>query len=230
VLRRERASGSIWPTRWTAILPGPVSGTFAVALGMFVVTAVALSVNLARQRDSIGWVQHTDEVLRNISAVEARILEAESGERGYLLTGESSYLDSYDRSQADIPESLAALRRAVSDNPSQIQRLDELRPSIEARLAEFKQIVELGPTRLNEALAMLRTARSRQLMNGLELVAKLRDRRISIPAILMTAHLDENMRKRAAAVGISVVEKPLLANRLLDWVREAFDGHLNSSA
>ena len=160
---RERASGSIWPARWKVILPGPVSGTFAIALGMFVVTAIALSVNLARQRESLGWVQHTDQVLRNAAAIETRILQAESGERGYLLTGESSYFDSYNHSRAEIPELLATLRQAVSDNPSQIQRLEELRPSVEARLAEFKQIIELGPARLSEALAMLRTARSRQL-------------------------------------------------------------------
>jgi two-component system sensor kinase FixL len=160
---RERASGTIWPTRRKVILPGAVSGTFAIALGLFVFAAVALGVNLVRQRDSYDWVQHTNEVLRNISAVEKAILEAESGERGYLLTGESSYLNSYNRSQADIPRLLEALRQTVFDNPSQIHRLDELRPSVEARLAEFKQIVELGPMRLNEALAMLHTARSRQL-------------------------------------------------------------------
>jgi two-component system sensor kinase FixL len=160
---RERASGTIWPTRRKVILPGAVSGTFAIALGLFVFAAVALGVNLVRQRDSYDWVQHTNEVLRNISAVEKAILEAESGERGYLLTGESSYLNSYNRSQADIPRLLEALRQTVFDNPSQIHRLDELRPSVEARLAEFKQIVELGPMRSNEALAMLHTARSRQL-------------------------------------------------------------------
>jgi two-component system, LuxR family, sensor kinase FixL len=132
-------------------------------LGLFLVAAVALGVNLARQRDSYGWVQRTNEVLRNISAVEKAILEAESGERGYLLTGESSYLNSYNRSQAAIPRLLEALRQAVFDNPSQSQRLDVLRPTVEARLAEFKQIVELGPMRLSEALAMLQTARSRQL-------------------------------------------------------------------
>jgi FixJ family two-component response regulator len=66
-------------------------------------------------------------------------------------------------------------------------------------------------------------------MNGLGLVGVLRDRRISIPAILMTAHPDENMRKQAAASGIPIVEKPLLGTRLLDSIREAFDGHLNSS-
>ena len=165
---RESAPGTIWPRRWKLTLPGPVSGTLAIALGMFVVAAVALTVNLTRQRDSFGWVEHTNEVLRNISAVETRILEAESGERGFLLTGESSYFDSYTRSQADIPKLLEALRQALSDNPSQILRLEELRSSIDARLAEFKQIVELGPTRLNEALAILRTARSRHLTTLIE--------------------------------------------------------------
>jgi len=67
-------------------------------------------------------------------------------------------------------------------------------------------------------------------MNGLGLVAVLRDRRVSIPAILMTAHPDENMRKQAAAAGIPIVEKPLLSTRLLDSVREAFDGHTDSSS
>jgi two-component system, LuxR family, response regulator FixJ len=66
-------------------------------------------------------------------------------------------------------------------------------------------------------------------MNGLGLVAVLQDRLISIPTILMTAHPDENMRKQAAASGIPIVEKPLLGTRLLDSIREAFDGHLNSS-
>jgi two-component system, LuxR family, sensor kinase FixL len=144
-------------------LPGPVSGTLAIAVALFVITAIALAVNLSRQRESFGWIEHTNNVLRNTSGLEKGILEAESGERGYLLTGERSYFDNYDRARADIPGLLAALRQAVSDNPSQVQRLDELRPGIEARLAEFKQIVELGPTRLTEALAILQTARSRQL-------------------------------------------------------------------
>jgi two-component system, LuxR family, sensor kinase FixL len=111
---RERASGTVWPTRWKLILPGAVSGTFAIALGLSVVAAVALGFNLAQQRGSYGWVQHTNEVLNNISAVERAILEAESEERGYLLTGESSYLNTYSRSHAEIPRLLEALGQAVS--------------------------------------------------------------------------------------------------------------------
>jgi two-component system, LuxR family, sensor kinase FixL len=135
----------------------------ATAVGLFIAAAIALAINFSRQSENFGWVEHTNEVLRNISALENGVLEAESGERGYLLTGESSYFDSYNRAQAEVPKLLEQVRQAVADNPRQAQRLDELRPSVEARLAEFKQVVELGPMRLNEALAILQTARSRQL-------------------------------------------------------------------
>jgi two-component system sensor kinase FixL len=165
---RDAASGAVRLTRAKGILPGLASGTLALAAAMFVLAAIALAVSLGRQRESFRWVEHTNEVLRSVSALERRILEAESGERGYLLTGERAYRDSHDRSQADIPGLFAAVREAVSDNPVQLQRLDELRPSIESRLTELRQVVELGPARANEALAILRTARSRQLTAVIE--------------------------------------------------------------
>jgi FixJ family two-component response regulator len=66
-------------------------------------------------------------------------------------------------------------------------------------------------------------------IDGLGVVAVLRDRRILIPAILMTANPDENMRKQAAAAGIRIIEKSLLGTYLLDSVHEAFEGRFNSS-
>jgi len=55
-------------------------------------------------------------------------------------------------------------------------------------------------------------------MNGLELVTQLRDRRVSIPAILITSLPSNNLRNRAAAAGISIVEKPVLGNSLVDSI------------
>jgi two-component system, LuxR family, sensor kinase FixL len=162
------SAGANWLAGWRQILPGPVPGLLAIALGLSIIAAVALSFNLARLRESFAWVEHTNEILRNIAAAERALLEAESGERGYLLTGENSYLDSYNRSQAQIPGLLDTLNRSVSDNPGQTQLLSELRQNIDARLAEFKQAVELGPLRLNDALAVLSTARSHQLTPVIE--------------------------------------------------------------
>jgi two-component system, LuxR family, response regulator FixJ len=66
-------------------------------------------------------------------------------------------------------------------------------------------------------------------MNGLELVAQLRDRQVLIPDILITPAPSQNLRDRATAAGISIVEKPLLGSRLLDSIREAFDGQIKSA-
>lgn len=143
-------------------------GLLSVALALFLVAGVALTFNLNRLRDSFAWVEHTNEVLRNISAVERALLQAESAERGYLLTGGDSYRDSYAGASAEIPRLLETLKGLVSDNPVQSQRLEDLTASLNARLGEFKLAVDYGPGRLNEALAILSTARFRQLTPHIE--------------------------------------------------------------
>ena len=92
-------------------------GLLSVTLALFLVAGVALTFNLNRLRDSFAWVEHTNEVLRNISAVERALLQAESAERGYLLTGGDSYRDSYADASAEIPQLLETLKGSVSDNP-----------------------------------------------------------------------------------------------------------------
>jgi two-component system, LuxR family, sensor kinase FixL len=158
----------IWPIAWKLMLPGRVSAFLAIALTLFVGAAAALNLNLSRLRDSFAWVEHTNEVLRNISACERALLEAESGERGYLLTGDSSYLDSYNRSRTQIARVPDLLRQLVSDNPDQTRRLADLNQSINARLEEFQHAIEAGPGRLNDALAILTTARSTRLTPQIE--------------------------------------------------------------
>jgi two-component system, LuxR family, response regulator FixJ len=170
-----------WLSPWKAMPSRLVPALLAAALGLFIIAVVALAFNLVRLKSSFSYVEHTNEVLRNISSSERALLEAESGERGYLLTGESSYLDSYNRSRALLPAGLEALRQLVSDNPVQIRRLDELRASIDARLAELEQVVELGPSRTDDALAILKTARSKQLTPRIETqLAQLRQAELSL--------------------------------------------------
>jgi FixJ family two-component response regulator len=58
-------------------------------------------------------------------------------------------------------------------------------------------------------------------MNGLELVAALRDRGVDSPAILITSDPPARLRREAAAAGLTLVEKPLLGNGLADAIRSA---------
>jgi FixJ family two-component response regulator len=65
-------------------------------------------------------------------------------------------------------------------------------------------------------------------MNGLELVARLREREKTLPAVLITSP-DDNLRNQAAALSVIMVDKPMLGGPLLNAVRAAFDGETTSS-
>jgi two-component system response regulator FixJ len=58
-------------------------------------------------------------------------------------------------------------------------------------------------------------------MNGLALLQSLRQRGTTMPAILITTHPSPALRARASAMGIGIVEKPLLGNTLLEELRAA---------
>ena len=58
-------------------------------------------------------------------------------------------------------------------------------------------------------------------MNGLDLLARLRDRKVSLPAILITTAPSAAVRRRAASAGVRLVEKPLLSDALFQGIRAA---------
>src|ERR1700741_1980546 len=58
-------------------------------------------------------------------------------------------------------------------------------------------------------------------ISGIDLIIKLRDRKILAPAIIITTHPNAALKKRAAESGIPIVEKPLLGGALLDSIHRA---------
>jgi two-component system sensor kinase FixL len=122
----------------------------------------ALLLNLGHFRESLRLVEHTGEVLRCIWATEVALVQAESDERAWVLSGERSYLKSYQREASTVAGSLRTLGRLVGDNREQTERLKNLDDMAQARLSAFARVVELGPGRLDEALAILATERQRQ--------------------------------------------------------------------
>ena len=58
-------------------------------------------------------------------------------------------------------------------------------------------------------------------IDGLALLAQLRGRGVDLPAVLITTNPRRDLRRRAAAAGVAIVEKPLLGDALIDAVRQA---------
>lgn len=61
--------------------------------------------------------------------------------------------------------------------------------------------------------------------NGLDLLRELKRRNVTLPAILITTHPTDMVRKRASSAGVAIIEKPLFSNALSDAVRETFARH-----
>src|SRR5579875_2556486 len=88
---------------------------FALLL-IFIVAAIGLAI---RQQDASQWVAHTLAVENRVSTLLSLIQEAESGQRGYLLTRQASFLNRYTASTRRLAPELDAFGQQVSDNPAQ---------------------------------------------------------------------------------------------------------------
>ncbi|MGC8639072.1 MAG: CHASE3 domain-containing protein [Isosphaeraceae bacterium] len=88
-------------------------------------------------------VAHTHEVLDLIGEVQNALLDAETGQRGYLLTGREQYLQPYRAALRRFDEDMAALKRKTSDNLRQQARIKKLADMSSLRLAWLKKGIEL---------------------------------------------------------------------------------------
>jgi signal transduction histidine kinase len=109
-----------------------------VALAVTVLTAVWLD---AGQQRAFGWVQHTLEVENRLSTIMTELQDAESSERGYVLSGRGEFLAPYDRSVYRLETEIDALALEVSDNPRQMAAVSRLRGVVQRRLALAQESV-----------------------------------------------------------------------------------------
>ena len=122
---------------------------FGLAALTLVVIAAASYRNAARLIDNDVWVAHSHQVRIDIAELISLMKDAETGQRGFLITGDDAYLAPYLMAVGAINAALDEVRRMTSDNPNQQRRLAAAAPLIDTKLAELKQTIDL---RRNEGL------------------------------------------------------------------------------
>ncbi len=91
---------------------------------------------------SFRWVEHTYEVHLELENTLLLLKDAETVERNFLVSKDSTYFEPYASIQHDLDQSLKRLRNLVSDNPVQIENTKELKLKIEKRLAALNTTAE----------------------------------------------------------------------------------------
>ncbi|MEP6670277.1 MAG: CHASE3 domain-containing protein, partial [Chthoniobacter sp.] len=72
------------------------------------------------------WVAHTREVMEIEERTQRHLMEMEGGRRGFIMTGDESYLRGFEEAQAQIIENFNALKTYTADTPQQTLKLDRL--------------------------------------------------------------------------------------------------------
>ena len=82
---------------------------------------------------------HTHEVLEDHAVLLRDLTEAESAERGYVITGSSVYLTAYTTAAEAVPQDLEKLQASTADNPASQSLLKQAEPLIQRKLAVMKE-------------------------------------------------------------------------------------------
>jgi PAS domain S-box-containing protein len=137
------------------------------ALLLTAVSTSVLIVNLSRLDASRVEVARINTVLKQVADLHEAVRAAETGQRGFLLTGEQRYLATYEQAVPRVWSNLEAAERTVRV-PRQVQRLASLRALIESKLDELANTVALHARSQNAALQMVRSDVGQQLMERID--------------------------------------------------------------
>jgi methyl-accepting chemotaxis protein len=145
-------------------------GFGAVVIILVVVGAVAYRSTI-QLVDASEWRKHTYEVLGHLDEALLALQDIETGQRGYLLTGDESYLQPYNNGLGQEEKSIRQLRQLTADNQNQQRRLDSLEPLVRNRLALVAETIQLRRSGATEpALQIVRSGRGKAIMDDIRRV------------------------------------------------------------
>jgi CHASE3 domain sensor protein len=153
-------------------VPALIAGFVLLILG---VMAAGWLVN--RQENYADLARHALEAQNSVARAFSLLQDAETGQRGYLLTGEDAYLEPFTRAAAEIDSELENLSQFVADVPGERQDVVALRAVADDKLAELRQTIDLRRSGdSEEALAILRGGGGKDAMERARaLVARIDD-------------------------------------------------------
>jgi len=126
---------------------------FGLAALTLVVIALVSYRNAKLLIENDAWVAHSHQVRTELADLLSEMKDAETGQRGFIITGQDSYLEPYQSALTAIPRTFDDVRKLTADNPEQQRRLAALSPLIDAKLAELKQTIDLRRTQGFDAAA-----------------------------------------------------------------------------
>jgi CheY-like chemotaxis protein/signal transduction histidine kinase/CHASE3 domain sensor protein len=156
-----------------------LAGFVTAALATLVIAFVNVRSADTRMQ-AVQAVDRTTETLRQLSLFNSALKDAEIGQRGYLLTGDVTYLQPYLRSLGLIDQRLALVKAATSNDSAQRRIVSDIEGITRQKLTELHETVEMRKAgNVEGAMAVVRTDAGKEAMDRLrDLVGDLYSRQM----------------------------------------------------
>jgi PAS domain S-box-containing protein len=148
-----------------------------VSLAILAAAGLQSVRNIRAVAESDKWERHSYVVIQGLDKLLSALKDTETGQRGYLLTGEEKYLEPYLAGLDLAQTNLVSLKQLTRDNVRQQQRLAGIEVLIQEKFVELHQTIELRRTQgLPAALAVVSSDKGKILMDQIrERVAEAQD-------------------------------------------------------
>ena len=184
--------------------------TAAVLLALFVTDLLTVG-GIIGSRD---WITRAQQAQALIGSVRAELLDAETGERDFLLTGRPEYRVAYEAAMRALPAKLAELRQLTADDPVQLQNVRELASLVDQKMVELGTTLQLyEQTQISQALELVRSDQAAALGHRVrQLIAEMGGREDG----RLAGRTLKARRNLGVALGIDVAA--LVGLMLLGWM------------
>jgi PAS domain S-box-containing protein len=139
---------------------------FLLALAVLAVAAVVGYTSFQRLSSASEAVAHTREMRAELTRALSALQDAETGQRGFVITGDPAYLAPYRTALRDLPERLTRLEALTTDDPAQRRVVRELREIATGKLRELREAIRVRRSAgLEAAQRVVRSGRGKQEMD-----------------------------------------------------------------
>lgn len=177
--------------------------TTIAAIGVVAVALLLAAWINTKARESAALVSEAIQIRERAERFLGHMRDAETGQRGYLLTGQDAYLDPFEKGRAAAVPELDGIEALLQADSPQIRRIAALRAESRIKLQELEDAIALARAgRRDEALATLRSGRGIATMESLRnLVQQVQD---AENIRLISLGRAEERRRLQATIGIIV--------------------------
>ena len=161
--------GTAWRRGRSSRLPVPILAINAGLAAALVALGIALITTVTSERAARTQAERTATILRDVREALRAGLDAETGQRGYLLTGDALYLEPFTSGAERWPVTLRRLRSRLDPiaTSEQANLLDEMERLAEAKLAELGETIALTQAgRQDAALRLVTSDEGKELMGA----------------------------------------------------------------